>query len=84
MSEDRRETIVWDNIPEWALYALEYGMDEDLFITDEDREMVTGFMGIVQRVRPLSGIRQALQDLQGHFCNGTITENETVWQRKDS
>lgn len=33
MSEDRRETIVWDNIPEWALYALEYGMDEDLFIT---------------------------------------------------
>ena len=44
MSEDRRETIVWDNIPEWALYALEYGMDEDLFITDEDREMVTGFI----------------------------------------
>ena len=34
MSEDRRETIVWDNIPEWALYALEYGMDEDLFITE--------------------------------------------------
>lgn len=30
MSEDRRETIVWDNIPEWALYALEYGIDEDL------------------------------------------------------
>ena len=36
MSEDRRETIVWDNIPEWALYALEYGIDEDLFITDEN------------------------------------------------
>ena len=34
MSEDRRETIVWDNIPEWALYALVYGMDEDLFITE--------------------------------------------------
>lgn len=37
MSEDRRETIVWDNIPEWALYALEYGIDED-------REMVNGFI----------------------------------------
>ena len=89
MSEDRRETIVWDNIPEWALYALEYGMDEDLFITDEDRKFPqrlchVGGLGIVQRVRPLSGIRQSLQDLQGHFCNGTITENETVWQRKDS
>ena len=80
MSEDRRETIVWDNIPEWALYALEYGMDEDLFITDEDREMVTvhhrkfpqrlchvGGLGIVQRVRPLSGIRQALQDYKVTF-----------------
>ena len=44
MSEDRRETIVWDNIPEWALYALEYGIDEVLFITDEDREMVNGFI----------------------------------------
>ena len=44
MSEDRRETIVWDNIPEWALYALEYGIYEDLFITDEDREMVNGFI----------------------------------------
>lgn len=44
MRDDRRETIVWDNIPEWALYALEYGIDEDLFITDEDREMVNGFI----------------------------------------
>ena len=44
MSEDRRETIVWDNIPEWALYALEYGIDEDLFITDENWEMVNGFI----------------------------------------
>ena len=62
MRDDRRETIVWDNIPEWALYALEYGIDEDLFITDEDREMVkrlchVGGLGIVQRVQPLSGIR---------------------------
>ena len=64
MSEDRRETIVWDNIPEWALYALEYGMDEDLFITDEDREMVTGFItenfpkGYVMSTADESGIQK--------------------------
>ena len=44
MSGNRRETIVWDNIPEWAIYALEYGIDEELFITDEDREMVNRFI----------------------------------------
>lgn len=32
------------HIPEWALYALEYGIDEDLFITDENWEMVNGFI----------------------------------------
>ena len=29
MNEDNRQTLVWDNIPEWAIFALEYGIEED-------------------------------------------------------
>lgn len=37
-------TLVWDNIPEWAIFSLEYGIEEELFLTDEDKEMISGFI----------------------------------------
>lgn len=37
-------TLVWDNIPEWAIFALEYGIEEELFLTDEDLKMISGFI----------------------------------------
>ncbi len=43
MDENNR-TVVWDNIPEWAIFSLEYGIEEELFLTDEDKEMITGFI----------------------------------------
>ena len=38
------KTLVWDNIPEWAIFSLEYGIDEELFLSDEDKEMITRFI----------------------------------------
>ena len=41
MNNNNSKTIVWDNIPEWAIFSLEYGIDEELFLPDEDKEMIT-------------------------------------------
>ena len=73
------KTLIWDNIPEWAIYSLEYGIEEDLFLTDEDKKLITKFigeilpkrichvsgLGIIQGVRPFSCIRKTVQDLYG-------------------
>ena len=45
MIESGRQTLVWDNIPEWAIFALEYGIEEELFLTNEDLEMISRFTG---------------------------------------
>lgn len=45
MIESSRRTLVWDNIPEWAIFALEYGTGEEQSMTDEDREMISRFTG---------------------------------------
>ena len=29
MNNNNSKTIVWDNIPEWAIFSLEYGIDEN-------------------------------------------------------
>lgn len=29
----------WDNIPEWAIYALEYGTEEDGSLNEKERAM---------------------------------------------
>ena len=44
MNNNNSKTIVWDNIPEWAIFSLEYGIDEELFLPDEDKEMITKFI----------------------------------------
>lgn len=44
MKGNNSKTIVWDNIPEWALFSLEYGIDEELFLPDEDKGMITKFI----------------------------------------
>ena len=41
MNNNNSKTIVWDNIPEWAIFSLEYGIDEELFLPDEDKELKT-------------------------------------------
>lgn len=38
MNDNNSKTLIWDNIPEWAIYSLEYGVEEDLFLTDEDKK----------------------------------------------
>lgn len=43
MKDSNYTTLVWDNIPEWAIFALEYGIEEELFLTDEDLKMISGF-----------------------------------------
>ena len=35
---------VWDNIPEWAVFSLEYGIEEELFLSDEEKGMITRFI----------------------------------------
>ena len=44
MKESNNTTLVWDNIPEWAVFSLEYGIEEELFLTDKDKEMITRFI----------------------------------------
>lgn len=38
------EKIEYDNIPEWAIYALEYGINEDMSLDDEHRTLVSEFI----------------------------------------
>lgn len=33
----------WNNIPEWAIYALEYGTEEDGSLNEEERAMIEKF-----------------------------------------
>lgn len=35
----------WDNIPEWAIYALEYGTEEDGSLNEDERAMIEKFVG---------------------------------------
>lgn len=44
MNDNNSKTLIWDNIPEWAIFALEYGIGEELFLTDEDLKMISGFI----------------------------------------
>lgn len=44
MNDNKKETLVWDNIPEWAIFALEYGIEEELFLTNEELEMISRFI----------------------------------------
>lgn len=45
MHKKNRQTLVWNNIPEWAIFALEYGIEEELFLPNEDLEMISQFIG---------------------------------------
>lgn len=45
MKENNNTPLVWNNIPEWAIFALEYGIEEELFLTDEDKDLITRFIG---------------------------------------
>lgn len=44
MDDNKKETFVWDNIPEWAVFSLEYGIEEELFLTDEDKDLIIRFI----------------------------------------
>ena len=32
MNGNNGKTLIWDNIPEWAIFSLEYGTREELFL----------------------------------------------------
>lgn len=36
--------IEYDNIPEWAIYALEYGISDDMSLDDEHQTLVSEFI----------------------------------------
>ena len=38
------EKIEYDNIPEWAIYALEYGISDDMSLDDEHQTLVSEFI----------------------------------------
>lgn len=44
MNDNNSKTLIWDNIPEWAIFTLEYGIEEELFLNDEDLKMISGFI----------------------------------------
>ena len=44
MKENNCTTLVWDNIPEWAVFSLVYGIEEEFFLSDKDKEMITRFI----------------------------------------
>lgn len=44
MKKNNYTTLVWDNIPEWAVFSLEYSIEEELFLSDEDKGMITRFI----------------------------------------
>ena len=41
--KNKSNILTWDNIPEWAIYALEYGVDEANNLNDEDRAQIEEF-----------------------------------------
>ena len=41
--KNKSNILTWDNIPEWAIYALEYGVDEANNLNDEDRSQIEEF-----------------------------------------
>ena len=47
MAETKSKLKVWDNIPSWAIYALEYGIEEDP-ILEADEEEISSLKRIFQ------------------------------------
>ena len=41
--KNKSNILTWDNIPEWAIYALEYGVNEDGSLSDEDMAQIEEF-----------------------------------------
>ena len=41
--KNKSNILTWDNIPEWSIYALEYGVNEDGSLSDEDRTQIEEF-----------------------------------------
>jgi len=44
MAETKSKLKVWDNIPSWAIYALEYGIEEDPILEADEEEMIIKFL----------------------------------------
>ena len=42
--KNKSNILTWDNIPELAIYALEYGVDEANNLNDEDRTQIKEFI----------------------------------------
>ena len=44
MDDAKNQSKVWDNIPSWAIYALEYGIEEDPILEADEEEMIIKFL----------------------------------------
>ena len=44
MDDAKNRSKVWDNIPSWAIYALEYGIEEDPILEEGEEEMIIIFL----------------------------------------
>ena len=43
MDDAKNRSKVWENIPSWAIYALEYGIEDPILEADEE-EMIIKFL----------------------------------------
>ena len=41
---DTNDKVTVLDIPSWAIWALEYGIEDDLFLTDEEEDMIIKFL----------------------------------------
>ena len=44
MADNKKQSKVWDNIPSWAVYALEYGIEEDPLLETDEENMIIKFL----------------------------------------
>ena len=41
---DTNDKVTVLDIPSWAIWALEYGIEDDLFLTEEEEDMIIKFL----------------------------------------
>ena len=44
MADNKKQSKIWDNIPSWAVYALEYGIEEDPLLETDEENMIIKFL----------------------------------------
>ena len=58
--DDTKDKVTVLDIPSWAIWALEYGIEDDLFLTEEEEDMIIKFL---ESNFPNGSIRKTLCNL---------------------